>query len=172
MAEADGAQFRTEDTRATYDAVAERYAQEIAGELANKPFDRDFLERFAEGRSWTGSASSIWAPDRATLRHTSNERGVDVSGLDLSPRMVEVARGLHPDIEFVAGNMLDLPFADGSLVGLVAFYSIIHFDDEQLVRAFGEMHRVLRPGGELALAFHDGDEIVHRDEWWDMPVEC
>ena len=67
--------------------------------------------------------------------------------------------------------MLDLPYEDRSLAGLVAFYSIIHFDDEQLVQAFREMARVLRPGGVVTLAFHIGDEIVHREEWWDTPVD-
>jgi hypothetical protein len=29
---------------------------------------------------------------------------------------------------------------------------------------------VLRPGGELLLAFHLGQEIVHRDDWWGKQV--
>ena len=32
------------------------------------------------------------------------------------------------------------------------------------------MHRVLRPGGLLLLAFHVGDDTVHRDEWWGRRV--
>lgn len=98
-------------------------------------------------------------------------RGVDISGLDLSPEMVTEAKRLFPRLEFVVGDMLDLPYADRSLTGLVAFYSIIHFDDAQLLQAFREMARVLRPWGVVALAFHIGDEIVHRQEWWDTPVD-
>jgi SAM-dependent methyltransferase len=66
--------------------------------------------------------------------------------------------------------MLDLPYANGSLGGVIAFYSIIHFSDDQLEQAFREMERVLRTGGYVALAFHVGDEIEHREQWWDMPV--
>jgi ubiquinone/menaquinone biosynthesis C-methylase UbiE len=66
--------------------------------------------------------------------------------------------------------MLDLPYANGSLAGVVAFYSIVHFDDDQVATAFNEMTRVLRTGGYVALAFHVGDETVHREQWWDMPV--
>jgi SAM-dependent methyltransferase len=98
------------------------------------------------------------------------ERGVDLTALDLSPGMVEEARRLFPGLDVQIGDMLALPFADGSLAGLIAFYSIIHFDDEQLRTAFGEMARVLDPGCPLALAFHIGDDIVHRTDWWDMPV--
>jgi ubiquinone/menaquinone biosynthesis C-methylase UbiE len=66
--------------------------------------------------------------------------------------------------------MLALPFADGSLAGTVSFYSIVHFDDAQLSKALAEMARVLRSGGLGALAFHIGDETLHRDEWWEQPV--
>lgn len=98
------------------------------------------------------------------------ERGVDVSALDLSAAMVDEAKRLFPSLQAVVGDMLDLPYADGSLAGVVSFYSILHFDDEQLATCFGEMARVLKPGGLAALAFHVGDEVVHREQWWDMPV--
>ena len=98
------------------------------------------------------------------------ERGVGMVGLDLSPNMVNEARRLFPEIEFVAGDMLELPFDDASLAGAVSFYSIIHFDDAQLVRAFTEMRRVLSAESLLAIAFHVGDEVVHREQWWDIPV--
>ena len=97
-------------------------------------------------------------------------RGVDISGLDLSPQMVKQAHRLFPTVEVVVGDMLALPFADRSLGGLIAFYSIIHFDDTQLATAFSEMARVLRPHGRVALAFHVGDEVLRRDQWWDMSV--
>jgi SAM-dependent methyltransferase len=98
------------------------------------------------------------------------ERGVDVSALDLSSAMVDEAKRLFPGLQAVVGDMLDLPYANGSLGGLIAFYSIIHFDDAQLARAFTEMARVLRTGAYVALAFHVGDEAVHVEQWWDMPV--
>ena len=97
-------------------------------------------------------------------------RGVDVSGLDLSVHMVAEAKRLFPELEVVVGDMLDLPFADATVTGLVSFYSIIHFDDDQLATALSEMARVLVDGGLLALAFHVGDEVVHREQWWDIPV--
>ena len=98
------------------------------------------------------------------------ERGVDISALDLSAAMVDEAKRLFPSLQAVVGDMLDLPYADGSLAGVVSFYSILHFDDGQLATCFREMARVLKPGGLAALAFHVGDEVIHREQWWDMPV--
>jgi ubiquinone/menaquinone biosynthesis C-methylase UbiE len=77
---------------------------------------------------------------------------------------------LSPGLDFVVGDMLALQYADVSLVGVVSFYSIVHFDGEQMRRAFAEIARVLVPNGLLALAFHVGRDTVHRDEWFGEPV--
>ncbi len=175
MVEADAGRFRTEDTRASYDAVAERYAAEIAGELANKPFDQAFLDRVADtarqtaAAGFTGRVAELGCGPGHVAGYLA-ARGVDVVGLDLSPGMIDQARRLFPDVEFVVGDMLALPFEDRSLTQIVSFYSIVHFDDDQLRQAFREMARVLRPWGAVALAFHVGDDVTHRDEWWDVPV--
>jgi SAM-dependent methyltransferase len=168
VAEAD-ASFRPEDTRATYDTVARRYADEIAAELDNKPFDRDFLDRFAERVADQGHVVELGAGPGHVSAYLA-ARGVDISALDLSSAMVDEAKRLFPGLQAVVGDMLDLPYVNGSLAGVVAFYSIIHFSDEQLEQAFNEMTRVLKTGGYVALAFHVGDETVHREQWWDMPV--
>ena len=168
MAEAD-ASFRPEDTRATYDTVARRYADEIATELDNKPFDREFLDRFAERLAGKGHVVELGAGPGHVAAYLA-ARGVDISALDLSSAMVDEAKRLFPGLQAVVGDMLDLPYVNGSLAGVVAFYSIIHFSDEQLEQAFKEMTRVLKTGGYVALAFHVGDDTVHREQWWDMPV--
>ena len=66
--------------------------------------------------------------------------------------------------------MLALDVEDGAWGGIAAFYSIIHVPRAQVAAALAEMHRALRPGGLLLLAFHVGDETVHLDEWWGRPV--
>ena len=98
------------------------------------------------------------------------KRGLRVEGLDLSSEMVAVARAAYPALAFASGNLLALPLADASVDAIVAFYSIVHFHDGQLALAFSEMARVLMPGGLAAFAFHIGDEVIHRDEWWTHPV--
>ena len=155
-------------TRTSYDRVARHYADEIAGELAGKPFDRDFLDRFAE-RVGTGRMVELGCGPGHVAAYLAS-RGANVSGLDLSPQMVAQAKRLSPGLDFVVGDMLALPFADASLAGVVSFYSIVHFDAAQLQRAFGEMARVLVPQGLAALAFHVGRDTVHRDEWFGEPV--
>lgn len=53
--------------------------------------------------------------------------------------------------------MTDLPLADASVAGLVAFWSLIHLPDHALPGVFGHFRRALRPGGPLLVGFHAGD---------------
>jgi SAM-dependent methyltransferase len=66
--------------------------------------------------------------------------------------------------------MRALDVADGAWAGIAAFYVIIHVPREEMVSAFCELRRVLRPGGTLLLAFHVGCETLHLDEWWERSV--
>ena len=99
-----------------------------------------------------------------------HDRGVQVTGIDLSPVMVHHAGKLNPGIEFNQGDMRSLSIEDGAWGGIAAFYSIIHIPRAEVVAVLGEMRRTLRPGGWLLLAFHVGDDVVHLDEWWGQQV--
>jgi len=160
--------FDQDQTRSSYERVARHYADEIAGELAEKPFDRDFLNRFAD-RIGDGRVVELGCGPGHVSAYLA-ARGPRVSGIDLSPAMIEQARRLFPRIAFEVGDMLHLPFDEGTLAGLVSFYSIVHFDERQTDVAFAEMSRVLDSNGVLALAFHVGDDVVHRDEWFGESV--
>jgi ubiquinone/menaquinone biosynthesis C-methylase UbiE len=63
---------------------------------------------------------------------------------------------------------LDLP--DGALAGIVAFYSIVHFEPADLPAVLNELRRVLVPEGVLLVAFHIGDQTLHVDDLWGRPV--
>jgi SAM-dependent methyltransferase len=90
-----------------------------------------------------------------------NGLGLSVFGVDLSPRMVAVARQAHPGLRFDVCSMLALDLPDGVLGGVLAWYSIIHIPQERLPEVFAEFRRVLAPGGHVLLAFQAGDEPLH-----------
>jgi ubiquinone/menaquinone biosynthesis C-methylase UbiE len=137
--------------------------------LAHKPLDRELLDRFAERVKGRGRVCDVGCGPGHVARYL-HERGVDVFGLDLSPRMVDVAARLNPEISFVVGDVLALQFAEGSWSGAIAFYSLIHLAPEQIPTALRELSRVLGSHAPLLIAFHEGDEMRHVDEWWERPV--
>ena len=156
--------LKTSSTAAGYDLIAAAYAEHLYRELDAKPFDREFLDRFARTVPSGDVLDLGCGPGHVgTYLH---ERGVSIRGLDISAEMVRLARELNPALEFEQGDMRDLPFPDQLFAGVVAFYSIIHLDPGELEPVFTEILRVLSPGGLLALSFHVGTEVRHVDELW------
>ncbi len=80
------------------------------------------------------------------------KRGFNVTGLDASEEMIRVARS--KGLNCIRGDAYSLPFPDGSfdLVLSVTMFEFIH-EPERVVK---EIHRVLRPGGEVLIGTMNG----------------
>ena len=159
----------TNDTQMGYDRVAESYAERFIHELNYKPFDRHLLALFAETVKGHGLVCDIGCGPGQIARYL-HDQGADAMGVDLSPKMVEQARLLNPDQRFEQADMRTLPFKDGELAGITAFYSVIHIPRPDVTNVLKEFRRVLQPDGWLLLTFHIVDEVLHRDEFFDKPV--
>ncbi len=72
-----------------------------------------------------------------------------VVGLDFSERMLERARRKAPELEWVRGDVLTLPFEDGSFDSAVVGFGVRNVED--LEAALKELRRALRPGGRLGI---------------------
>jgi ubiquinone/menaquinone biosynthesis C-methylase UbiE len=92
---------------------------------------------------------------------TQHLRG-EITGLDQSASMLELARAKVPEGRFVKGDALELPFADGSFERVLTSFFYGHLE-EDVRDAF--LHEARRVAGELVVvdsALHDGVEPV---EW-------
>jgi demethylmenaquinone methyltransferase/2-methoxy-6-polyprenyl-1,4-benzoquinol methylase len=72
-----------------------------------------------------------------------------VTGLDFAERMLERARRKDASIEWVQGDLLALPFADGTFDAATVGFGVRNVADLEL--ALRELRRVLRDGGRLAI---------------------
>jgi RimJ/RimL family protein N-acetyltransferase/ubiquinone/menaquinone biosynthesis C-methylase UbiE len=153
-----------------YDLVAEQYVEKLAGELDGKPFDRGWLEAFAARQAGQGPVCDLGCGPGHVTRYLK-DAGLDgVFGLDLSPGMIEAARRRFGDLSFAVGNMDHIDAADDAWAAAILQYSIVNRPTSTLPTVFAELARVVRPGGELLIAFHLGGEVLPTDEFWGHEV--
>ncbi|GAA1868035.1 class I SAM-dependent methyltransferase [Paeniglutamicibacter psychrophenolicus] len=91
------------------------------------------------------------------------EHGAEVLGVDLVPAFVECARERFPRVPFTEGNLEDLQMPDGSVAGILSWYSIIHTDPADVGRILREFARCLKPGGYLVTGFFEGARLEDFD---------
>ena len=99
----------------------------------------------------------VWPGDRVLdaccgtgdLAVAAERRGGHVVGLDFSERMLARARPKSGTIEWVQGDALALPFGSGEFDAATVGFGVRNLAD--LEGGLRELHRVLRPGGQLAV---------------------
>jgi len=88
-------------------------------------------------------------------------RGAKTIGLDITHRMLQLARAKSPGAPFVTGDMIALPFATGSFDLVTTGYGLRNVPD--LPSAIDEIARVLKPGGRLlSLDFNKPQNAIVR----------
>lgn len=83
--------------------------------------------------------------------------GATMAGIDRSAGMLSAARRIRPALLLSRGTAEALPYPDGSFDLVTTTVSFHHWSDKPA--ALGEVRRVLRPGGLLALADPALDDI-------------
>jgi SAM-dependent methyltransferase len=147
--------------RASYDAVADNYVAMGVGELGAEPWLRAVLDAFAEQVHDIGPVLDAGCGPGQVSAYLS-ERGVEVRGIDLSPRMIEHARRRHPDIAFEAVSVTDVELEPSSLGGVLGWWSWFNLPRTVLPQVIERLARALRPDGQLLLGTHRGDGDVMR----------
>jgi ubiquinone/menaquinone biosynthesis C-methylase UbiE len=148
----------------TYNATAESYAATRIDELSKKHFDRLILKEFARLNKDKGTCADFGCGPGQTTKFLFDADVNDIIGIDISPEMVNVARRIFPYIKFETGDLLALPYKENYFASAVAFYAIVHFDYDQIAKAFKEVNRVLKKDAHFLFSFHVGEETVHFDQ--------
>lgn len=148
------------NTNAAYSARAAEYTDLLGSMSAVHPSDRQLIDSWAERLSGSvldaGCGPGHWTNYLTGL-------GLDVRGIDLVPSFISRAQSTYPSIRFDVQSIDDIDEADGSLGGVLSWYSTIHHDPSAIATPITEFARVLRPGGQLVLGYFSGRSIESFD---------
>jgi ubiquinone/menaquinone biosynthesis C-methylase UbiE len=165
----DDIESRNQNTRASYDAIASDYVEQQVNPLYPNSFETHLLNYFIQQIDAQKTVCDVGCGPGQVAAYL-HEQAIPTIGIDLSSAMIEQAHQLHPDIRFQQGDMGALPFADGELAAVTAFYAIIHTPREEVTVVLSELHRVIQRNGYILLSFYLGKKADHRRQWFDKAV--
>ncbi len=147
---------RIDGVQAAYGARAAEYAGVLGTVESLADADLEFVAGWAKNIEGpvldVGSGPGQWT-------QYLNGLGVPATGIDPVSEFVELARTAYPDVTYEVGRAENTRQANGSLGGVLAWYSLIHTEPSEIGKALCEFHRIIRPGGGLALGFFEGPEL-------------
>lgn len=151
----------TDEVAQAYGARAAALADVLGTVVDPRDPDRGVIEPWAarvQGRILdVGAGTGRWSGHLAGLGH-------DVVGLEPAPEFVEIARRVHPTVEFRQGAIADLEGSTERWSGVLAWYSLIHLGPVELPTALSTLRGALEDGGDLLLSFFAGprsEAIAH-----------
>ncbi len=146
--------------RSVYEQIAAEYDERLAG---SGPSDDGFTQTeraFVLGRIRPGHKVLDLGCGTGRFTVPMAEAGAEVTGLDLSGAMLEIARtklserGLTADLR--EGDMARLPFEDGTFDVVTSMLTLMHIPLDAREDVFDEASRVLRPGGRMLIGVRNG----------------
>jgi demethylmenaquinone methyltransferase/2-methoxy-6-polyprenyl-1,4-benzoquinol methylase len=133
--------------RAMFDRIAPVY--DVMNRVMTAGLDQRWRRATARAVVRQGDAVLDAACGTGDLAVACASEGGRVTGLDFAERMLERARRKAPELEWVQGDMLDLPFAEETFDAATVGFGVRNVSDLEL--GLRELNRVLRPGGRVAI---------------------
>ncbi|MEU7428352.1 methyltransferase domain-containing protein [Streptomyces sp. NPDC040750] len=153
--------------RESYDRVADNYAEMVAttgmGDIRRQPWLKASIDAFADTVSELGPVLDVGCGPGTVTAYLA-ERGLNVSGVDLSPRMIENGRRLYPHCRFSVASATDLHLEAASLGGILGWWSLFNLPRGVLPQILALFARALKSGGHFIAGTHVGDEDKVRTE--------
>jgi demethylmenaquinone methyltransferase / 2-methoxy-6-polyprenyl-1,4-benzoquinol methylase len=143
----ESGQLAADAVRRMFDRIAPVY--DAMNRTMTAGLDRRWRRLTAEATVRPGDFVLDACCGTGDLAIAAARRGGKVTGLDFSPAMLERARRKAPQIEWIEGDLLSLPFGDESFDSATVGFGVRNVED--LGRSIEELRRVLRPGGRLGI---------------------
>ncbi|MEU8637477.1 methyltransferase domain-containing protein [Amycolatopsis sp. NPDC048633] len=151
---------RPETAAEVFDALGKDYEHAFRNLAEQRAAITALAERLPAGAAVLDLGSGTGRPTADLL----TAAGFAVTGYDVAPKMVEIARAQVPAARFEVGDMRELSFEDGTWDAVTAFFSMLQLPRADQETMIGRLAGWLKPGGLLVLATVpadvDGVDIV------------
>ena len=157
----------SEMVKIAYDNSAEKYHKNFKNEMAEKEFDRLFLDNFSNQLPKHSLICDAGCGPSGHIGKYLFDKGHNIKGIDISPKCIEIARVYNPELDYEVMDMTNMKFASNLFDAIISFYSILYTPKKYLDLIISEFHRILKPNGIVLIVVKKGSLDTIDDNYWD-----
>lgn len=140
-----------------YNQIAEDYAN-----VFSEP--SEYIDEFLELVPTNGKILDVGCGNGVDCLYVK-QKGFTVVGVDMSAKMLEIARSKAPGIEYRQEDMRNLQFHENEFDGIIASCSLIHIPKQDIPQTLKQFAGFLKQGGAIYIQLQSGtSEEVFVDE--------
>lgn len=126
----------------TYDSIAKKYQELFQDDFSEKKYYDKFL-RIINGKKILDVWCWIW-----NYTNYIYEQNFDISGIDFSDKMLNIAKNRYPDISFLKMEITDIQLND-KYDGIVCANSLFHIKKSDINKVLNKFYELLVPWGNI-----------------------
>jgi len=125
----------------------------------------ELLEKLIEKMPSQGNVLDVGCGGGYPVANFFSDRGYKVTGVDVSPEMIEIAKKTVPEGAFYVRNMKELDFSEKSFDIIVSFFAIIHVPRAWHAKIISRFYEMLKPNGMIliSMGMKDTEEDINLD---------
>lgn len=142
-----------------YDKIAEEYSR-----IFDKDFsDKEFLDKFSSHLEPKAKILDLGCGTGREAEYLVN-KGFSVEGIDLSEKMLEIAKRNYPNLLFRKMDIRELQYDKESFSAIWAGYSLFHIKKDEFIKTVSDIGNILKPKGIFGLVMQEGSGEIEVDE--------
>ena len=149
-----------ERTIATYERHAKKYAAEHSN-ISEIKKEADFFLKCLKGKK----ILDVGCGPGRDAKYFS-DKGYEVTGIDISPGLLEIAAKNAPRAKFIKMDMRFMDFPKNSFDGIWAVASLLHIPKKDAKHTLGLFKKILKPGGTLFVSVKKGEGEKLVEDWF------
>jgi ubiquinone/menaquinone biosynthesis C-methylase UbiE len=157
-----------DETTKNVESAYSNIVQDYGVKVKSHDLDHRYIERFLSLFSAGQKILDIGAGTGTISNEMQSNHQLDVTAIDLSKEMVNLAKKNYPNLKIIRMDLRKLEFPDNSFDGAFANYSLIHVPETNIPQTLNEIARILKPRGHFYLALQEPITPMDKDGYYSI----